>query len=53
MIETLEIPFHLTGGSISSAQGQCLLTPAINLVVSPQIARNRVDERVCQIASCK
>lgn len=46
----LELPFHLTGGSISSAYGEPRLTQDIDIVVSPSIAKKRVDEFVAELA---
>jgi len=48
--ETLGLPFHLTGGSISSAYGEPRLTQDIDIVVSPEIARNCIDSLVDQLA---
>ena len=36
---SLELPFHLTGGSISSAYGEPRLTQDIDIVISPDIAK--------------
>ncbi len=47
----IELPFHLTGGSISSAYGEPRLTQDIDIVVSPEVARNRIDDLVQQLAS--
>ena len=44
------LPFHLTGGSISSAYGEPRLTQDIDIVVSPEVARIRVDKLVNQLA---
>ena len=44
--ESIELPFHLTGGSISSAYGEPRLTQDIDIVVSPEVAKNRVAELV-------
>lgn len=46
----VELPFHLTGGSISSVYGEPRLTQDIDIVVSPQIAKARTDELVAQLA---
>ncbi|OYP35019.1 nucleotidyl transferase AbiEii/AbiGii toxin family protein [Rhodopirellula sp. MGV] len=48
---TIDLPFHLTGGSISSVYGEPRLTQDIDIVVSPQVANQRVDDLVCQLAS--
>ncbi len=42
----IELPFHLTGGSISSAYGEPRLTQDIDIVVSPAVAKQRVDDLV-------
>lgn len=49
--EAIELPFHLTGGSISSAYGEPRLTQDIDIVVSPEVAKNRIDDLVDQLAS--
>jgi len=49
--EATELPFHLTGGSISSAYGEPRLTQDIDIVVSPVIAKNRVDDLIDQFAA--
>ena len=49
--EAIELPFHLTGGSISSAYGEPRLTQDIDIVVSPDVAKNRVDVLVDQLTS--
>ena len=46
ILQRLEIPFHITGGSISSAYGEPRLTQDIDIVVSPEIAKKRLDELV-------
>jgi hypothetical protein len=48
--EAIELPFHLTGGSISSAYGEPRLTQDIDIVVSPEVAKHRVDDLVDQLA---
>lgn len=47
----IDLPFHLTGGSISSAYGEPRLTQDIDIVVSPVVAKNRVDDFVQQLIS--
>ena len=49
--EAIDLPFHLTGGSISSAYGEPRLTQDIDIVVSPEVARHRVDDLVDHLAS--
>lgn len=49
--EALELPFHLTGGAISSAYGEPRLTQDIDIVVSAEVAKHRVDELVEHLAS--
>ena len=49
--ETLELPFHITGGSISSAYGEPRLTQDIDIVVSPDVAKQRVDELIDLLAA--
>jgi len=49
--EQIELPFHLTGGSISSAYGEPRLTQDIDIVVSPEVAKNRIDDLVDQLTS--
>jgi hypothetical protein len=40
----LEIPFHITGGSIGSAYGEPRLIQDIDIVVLPEIAEQRLDD---------
>lgn len=47
---SLQLPFHLTGGAISSAYGEPRLTQDIDIVVSPEIASQRLDDLVQQLA---
>lgn len=42
----LELPFHLTGGSISSAYGEPRLTQDIDIVISPVVARAKLDRLI-------
>lgn len=42
----IRLPFHLTGGAISSAYGEPRLTQDIDIVISPQVATIRIDELV-------
>lgn len=49
--EAIDLPFHLTGGSISSAYGEPRLTQDIDIVVSPEVAKHRIDDLVDQLAS--
>lgn len=49
--ESIDLPFHLTGGSISSAYGEPRLTQGIDIVVSPEVAKHRVDDFVQRLAS--
>lgn len=49
--KAIELPFHLTGGSISSAYGEPRLTQDIDIVVSPEVAKHRMDDLVVQLAS--
>lgn len=51
ILQRLEIPFHITGGSISSAYGEPRLTQDIDIVVSPEIAKQRLEELVEAIRS--
>jgi hypothetical protein len=46
ILRRLEIPFHITGGSISSAYGEPRLSQAIDIVVSPESAKQRIDDLV-------
>lgn len=48
--EAIGLPFHLTGGSISSAYGEPRLTQDIDIVVSPEVARIRIDQLIGQLA---
>ncbi|MFM8323765.1 MAG: hypothetical protein ACKN9U_02760, partial [Pirellulaceae bacterium] len=48
--EAIGLPFHITGGSISSAYGEPRLTQDIDIVISPELARNRVDDLIDQLA---
>jgi hypothetical protein len=49
--EAIELPFHLTGGSISSAYGEPRLTQDIDVVVSPDVAKKRIDDLIDQLAN--
>lgn len=49
--QSLELPFHLTGGSISSAYGEPRLTQDIDIVISPDVAKQRADNLVKQLVS--
>ena len=49
--ESIDLPFHLTGGSISSAYGEPRLTQDIDIVVSPDVAKRRVDDLVNKLVS--
>lgn len=49
--KAIGLPFHLTGGFVSSAYGEPRLTQDINIVVSPEIAKHRVDDLVDRLAS--
>lgn len=48
--EAIRLPFHLTGGSISSAYGEPRLTQDIDIVVSPEVARIRIEDLINQLA---
>ncbi len=48
---SIDLPFHLTGGSISSAYGEPRLTQDIDIVVAPEVAQRRVDELVNHLAT--
>lgn len=48
--EAIGLPFHLTGGSISSAYGEPRLTQDIDIVVSPEVAKHRIDNLVKRLA---
>ena len=43
------LSFHLTGGSISSAYGEPRLAQDIDIVVSPEVAKMRIDSLVNQM----
>lgn len=47
--EAIGLPFHITGGSISSAYGEPRLTQDIDIVVAPDVARNRIDDLIAQL----
>lgn len=49
--EAIALPFHITGGSISSAYGEPRLTQDqdIDIVVSPDVARIRIDDLINQL----
>jgi hypothetical protein len=47
--EAIGLPFHITGGSISSAYGEPRLTQDIDLVVSPDVARIRIEDLINQL----
>jgi len=44
-----EIPFHITGGSIRSAYGEPRLTQDIDIVVSPEMAKKRLDDLIAAV----
>ncbi len=44
ILQRLEIPFHMTGGSVSSAYGEPRLTQDIDVVISPKVAKRRLDD---------
>jgi hypothetical protein len=46
----IDLPFHITGGSISSAYGEPRLTQDIDIVVSPDVVRIRTDDLIAQLA---
>jgi hypothetical protein len=48
--EAIGLPFHITGGSISSAYGEPRLTQDIDIVVAPDVARMRIDDLITQLA---
>lgn len=48
--EAIGLPFHITGGSISSAYGEPRLTQDIDIVVAPDVARIRIDDLIAQLA---
>ncbi len=50
ILRQLEIPFHITGGSISSAYGEPRLTQDIDIVVSPEVTKKRLDNLVDAIS---
>ncbi len=45
----LQLPFHLTGGSISSAYGEPRLTQDIDTVISPVVVRAKLDQLLEQL----
>ncbi len=47
--EAIGLAFHLTGGAISSGYGEPRLTQDIDIVVSPDVARIRIDDLVEQL----
>ncbi len=46
ILQGLEIPFHITGGCISSAYGEPRLTQDIDIVISPVFAKKRIDDLI-------
>lgn len=44
--KAIELPFHLTGGAISSAYGEPRLTQDIDIVVSPEVSRRRIEDLI-------
>lgn len=44
--ESICLPFHLTGGAISSAYGEPRLTQDIDIVVSPTVVKKRLDDLI-------
>ncbi len=49
ILRQLEIPFHITSGSISSAYGEPRLTQDIDIVISPDVVATgtRIDRCLC------
>jgi Nucleotidyl transferase AbiEii toxin, Type IV TA system len=47
----IELPFHLTGGAISSAYGEPRLTQDIDIVVSPFVAKQRVEQLIKELST--
>jgi hypothetical protein len=50
ILRRLEIPSHITGGSISSADGEPRLTQDIDIVVSPEMAKKRLDDLIAAVS---
>ena len=49
--EAIALPYHLTGGCISSAYGEPRLTQDIDIVVSPDVAKAEIDRIVESLAA--
>jgi hypothetical protein len=47
----ISLPFHLTGGTISSAYGEPRLTQDVDIVVSPVVAQKRVNDLIGLLAN--
>ncbi len=48
--ESIGLPFHLTGGSISSAYGEPRLTQDIDIVVSPVVVKKRLEDLIARLS---
>ena len=47
----LELRFHLTGGSVSSAYGEPRMTHCIDIVVSPVVAKKKLELLISQLSA--
>jgi hypothetical protein len=47
--ESIDLPFHLTGGAISSAYGEPRLTQDIDIVVLPSVVKKRLNDLIVQL----
>ncbi len=50
--DSIGLPFHLTGGSISSAYGEPRLTQDVDIVVSPVVVKKRLADLIARL-QCK
>lgn len=48
--ESIGLPFHLTGGSISSAYGEPRLTQDIDIGVSPVVVKKRLEDLIARLS---
>lgn len=49
IVQTLDIPFHITGGAVSSAYGEPRLTQDIDIVISPSRAQAVVEDLITRL----
>lgn len=49
IVQTLDIPFHITGGAVSSAYGEPRLTQDIDIVISPSRTQAVVEDLITRL----